>query len=55
MVIVGVKDGVVQVCVSVNSIDDVADYYPDHLFFLQVGNENVGWTYDGVIFTPPKG
>lgn len=42
MVIVGVKDG-------------VADYYQDHLFFLQVGNENVGWTYDGVIFTPPKG
>ena len=53
MVAVGVKDGVVTVCVSVHSFDDVKDYYPECLFSAQVGTENIGWTFDGVTFTAP--
>lgn len=54
MVVIGVKDGVVEVCVSVNSFDDVAAYYPELTLTEQVGDENVGWTYDGATFTEPK-
>lgn len=53
IVAVGVKDGVVTVCVSVHSFADVTDYYPECLFFEQIGDENIGWTYDGTSFAAP--
>lgn len=53
MVAVGVQDGVVTVCVSVNSFDDVRDYYPECAWSEQLGTENIGWTYDGTHFTAP--
>lgn len=55
MIVVLVKDGVVEHCVAVNSFDDLRDYYPDHLLIEQTGEENVGWTYDGATFSPPAG
>jgi len=53
MVVVGVKNGVVEVCVSVHSFDDVKDYYPECTLSEQLGQENIGWTYDGTSFTAP--
>lgn len=47
------RDDVVEHCISVNSIADLVEYYPEHTIIEQVGDENVGWTYDGVTFTPP--
>lgn len=55
MIAVVVKDGVVINCVAVNSFDDLRDYYPEHILLEQVGEENVGWTYDGATFSPPVG
>lgn len=55
MIVVGVVNGVVDICVSVNSIADLVDYYPEHTLLEQSGEETVGWTYDGVTFTPPGG
>lgn len=54
MVVILVLNGVVEHCVAVNSFDDVRDYYPEHTILEQVGDENIGWTYDGVTFTPPQ-
>lgn len=53
MVIIGVKDGVVDICVSVLDAVILAQMYPDHLLLEQVGGENIGWVYDGVSFTTP--
>lgn len=55
MVIIGVKDGVVEICVSVDDTQALAEMYPEHLLMTQVGAENIGWTYDGVSFTAPIG
>lgn len=55
MVYVLVKNSVVEHCVSVNSIADLVEFYPEHLIIEQTGDENVGWTYDGVTFTAPQG
>lgn len=55
MIFVLVKDGVVEHCVAVNSIDDLVECYPEHQIIEQVGQENVGWTYDGTTFFPPGG
>lgn len=53
MVIVGVKGGVVELCVNIDDTQILAEMYPEHTLMQQVGNENIGWTYDGVNFTPP--
>jgi hypothetical protein len=55
VVIIGVKDGVVELCVSVEDTETLAQMYPEHLLMQQVGDENIGWTYDGVTFTAPQG
>lgn len=50
-----VKDGLVIECVTVNSIDDLTAIYTEHLIIERAGNENIGWTYDGVTFNAPLG
>lgn len=55
MVIVGVVNGVVDICVSItpDQLPTVSEMYPDHAIIEQVGAENIGWTYDGGSFTAP--
>lgn len=55
MIFVMVKDGVVEHCISVDSIDDLVEIYTEHQIIEQTGDENIGWTYDGVTFTAPQG
>ncbi len=57
MVIVGIKAGVVEICVSItpDQLSVICDMYPECLFQEQVGDENIGWTFDGVTFTAPQG
>jgi hypothetical protein len=57
MIIVLVKDGVVEHCIGADEdqMQNVAEMYPDHLILPQMGEENVGWHYDGELFTPPEG
>ena len=49
------QDGVVEQCISVDSIADLTDIYTEHQILEQVGDENVGWTFDGVTFHAPQG
>lgn len=53
MIVVGVKNGVVDICVSIRpeQLQEVLDMYPDHQIIEQVGDENIGWLYNGVTFT----
>lgn len=53
MTYVLVLNGVVEHCISVNSIDDLTPYYPQHLIIERTGDENIGWTFDGTTFSPP--
>lgn len=53
MIFVIIKGGVVEQCISVDSIADLTDIYTEHEIIEQTGEENVGWTYDGVSFTAP--
>ena len=55
MVIVGIKDGLVDICVSIIDFETLAEMYPEHLLLEQSGQETIGWTYDGVTFTAPIG
>lgn len=55
MVVVGVLNGVVDLCVAVDDLVMLRAMYPEHLLMEQVGDENVGWAYDGVSFTAPQG
>lgn len=55
MVIIGIKDVLVALCVSVANTQTLAEMYPDHLLLEQSGSETIGWTYDGVTFTAPIG
>lgn len=55
MVIIGIKDGVVEICVSVDDLQTLSEMYPEHQLQEQIGSENIGWTYDGTTFTPPQG
>ena len=57
MVIVGIKAGVVEICVSITTdqVQTVREMYPEHQIAEQVGDESIGWTFDGVSFTPPVG
>lgn len=54
MVFVLISGGIVEHCIAVNSIDELREFYPDHLILEQVGAENVGWSFDGSEFIPPK-
>lgn len=53
MVIVGIKNGVVEICVSITpeQLEIVREMYPDCTFQEQIGQENIGWLFDGVNFT----
>lgn len=53
MVVVGVKNGVVEICVSItpDQFQTVCEMYPEHQIMEQSGDENIGWLYDGVTFT----
>lgn len=53
MVIIGIKDGVVDICVSVDDTQTLTEMYPEHQLLEQVGAETIGWTFDGVTFTAP--
>jgi hypothetical protein len=55
VIFVLVKDGVVEHCIAVNTAQDLIEFYPEHEIIEQVGEENIGWTYDGVSFTAPVG
>jgi len=51
MTYVLVLDGVVVHCVSVDDLQALHDCYPDCQIIERTGEENIGWLYDGVIFT----
>jgi len=53
MIFVLVKGGIVEHCVAVDGIEDLVEIYPEHEIIEQTGEENIGWTYDGVTFSPP--
>jgi hypothetical protein len=55
VIVVGIKDGVVKLCVSItpDQLQTVREMYPEHQIAERVGDEHIGWTYDGVSFTPP--
>ena len=57
MIIVGIKDGVIEICVSItpDQFQTVCEMYPNCDFQEQVGDENIGWTFDGTLFTNPQG
>lgn len=54
MIYVLVKDGMVEHCVAVDSVADLVKFYPEHQIIEPVGEENVGWSFDGSTFTPPQ-
>lgn len=54
MIFVLVKDGMVERCIAVNRIEDLVQFYPEHQIIEQVGEENVGWSFDGSTFTSPQ-
>lgn len=53
MIIVGVLNGIVDICVSIthDQLQIVKEMYPNHLILEQKGNEDIGWLFDGVNFT----
>jgi len=57
MVIIGTINGVVDICVSItpDQWETVQAMYPDHLLFGRIGDEDIGWLFDGVSFIPPVG
>lgn len=50
-----IKDNKVIECISVKSINDLTDIYTEHEILPRVGEENIGWKYDGKSFSPPIG
>jgi len=56
MICVLVKDGVIEHCIAVDDIEhDLREIYPEHLIMERTGEETIGWSFDGVGFTPPLG
>jgi hypothetical protein len=57
MVLIGISDGVVVLCVSINpdQMQLAREMYPDWILQEQIGEESVGWTFDGEEFHPPMG
>lgn len=53
MTYVLILEGVVVHCVSVNDLQALTECYPECLIFERIGEENIGWTYDGTTFTSP--
>lgn len=57
MVLIGIDNGVVVMCVSINpdQLQLAREMYPDWILQEQFGDENVGWLFDGQRFSPPQG
>lgn len=55
MVVVGVKDGIVELCVSVEDTLLLAQMYPEYKLLEKAGDEDIGWAFNGVSFTAPVG
>lgn len=57
MVLIGIESGVVVLCVNIDpeQLELAQQMYPDWVLQEQQGSENIGWTFDGVTFTPPQG
>lgn len=50
-----IRDGLIIHCVSVNNLQELLECYPECIIQERVGEEDIGWTYDGVSFTRPLG
>lgn len=50
-----IKDGHVVECISVNTINDLTEIYTEHLIMTRIGDETIGWSFDGTSFVPPIG
>ncbi len=48
-----ILNGVVESVTSVNSIEELQQYYPDHTLIERTGPEWEGWLWNGEFFTPP--
>ena len=57
MVLIGIDSGTVVLCVNIDAeqLQLAREMYPDWILQEQVGDENIGWTFDGVTFNPPQG
>lgn len=56
MILIGIENQTVVLCVSIND-DQLAlcrEMYPDWILQAQVGEETIGWTFNGEVFTAPK-
>lgn len=53
MDILVIKDSVVEFVSSVNSIEELQPYYPDHTLVERTGEEWEGWYYLSGVFYPP--
>ena len=53
MVLIGIDQGTVVLCVNINpdQLQLAREMYPDWILQEQIGEENIGWKYDGVTFT----
>lgn len=53
MVLIGIDQGVVVMAVNINpdQLELAQQMYPDWILQEQVGDETIGWLYDGVTFT----
>jgi hypothetical protein len=47
------RDGLVEECISVDSIAQLEEIYTEHKIIERTGDETVGWKFDGVTFTAP--
>lgn len=52
MVLIGIENGTVVMCVHIDpeQLQLAKEMYPDWILQEQVGEENVGWKYDGQNF-----
>lgn len=57
MIIVGIENRAVVLCVSIDpeQLQNVREMYPECDLREQIGDENIGWSFDGATFTPPQG
>lgn len=48
-----IKNGIVENCISADSVQLALEVYPGHICLGQLGSEGIGYTYDGTVFTAP--
>ena len=49
------REGIVEQRIAIDAIDSLLEIYTEHQIVPQVGDETIGWTFDGVTFTGPQG